>query len=193
MTSWGVTFTKQVLRWIGELKWPLVPDERPITWAEFLISFRMYSGMRLPVAHPRNKHIYLTPGIHRIHALGLRTLGTDIWSFKNALNTISSIVNQDLLPWNRAEKKCNTALVLGAKLQTSGFALRPIFPCQTEVIIFLQQYFATQRGRPGTSVSYDLPLKTLDVDPRPRWGEIFDAIPGTLPKIFAECMKLQTG
>ena len=74
MTSWRVTFTKQVLRWIGELKWPLVPDEQPITWAELLISFRMHSGMRLPVAHPRNRHIYLTPGIHRIHALGLRTL-----------------------------------------------------------------------------------------------------------------------
>ena len=60
VTSWSVTFTKQVLCWIGELKWPLVPDERPITWAELLISFRTHSGMRLPVAHPRNRHIYLT-------------------------------------------------------------------------------------------------------------------------------------
>ena len=171
MTSWGVTFTKQVLQWIGELKWPLVPDERPITWAELLISFRMHSGMRLPVAHPRNRHIYLTPGIHRTHAQGLRTLGTDIWSFKNALSTISSIVDQDLLPWNRAEKQCNTALVLGAKVKASGFGLRPNFPCQASVITFLQQYFATQRGRPGTSVSYDLPLKTLDAGPLEHGGE----------------------
>ena len=125
MASRRVTFTNQVLKWIAELRWPLVPDERPVTWAELLISFRLYSGMRLPVAHPRNRHIYLTPGIHRIHAQGSRTLRTDIWSFKNALNTISSVVSQDLLPWNQAEKQCNTALVLGAKVKASGFGLRP--------------------------------------------------------------------
>ena len=93
-TSWGVTFTKQVLQWIGNLNGPC-----PGRATHNVGRTPHFISHAFEVAHPRNRYIYLTPGIHRTHAQGLRTLGTDIWSFKNALNTISSIVNQDLLPW----------------------------------------------------------------------------------------------
>ena len=52
---------------IQELRWP--PEDvvaRHVSWNELLVSFRLHSGLCIPIPNLKMPTTYLTPGIHKV-------------------------------------------------------------------------------------------------------------------------------
>ena len=90
-SPWGTTFNAKLMSWLADLKWPTsASPDQTVLWIELMVSFRLETGMAIPVADPKNMNCHLTPGIHVIHCMPSRTLGAEVWTFKNALDTLST-------------------------------------------------------------------------------------------------------
>ena len=131
----------QQMTWLGEISWPV--SESPdihVTWIELLVSFRLHSGIEIPVPDPKKGYeLYLTPGVHTIHAMPSRTLGAEAWSFRNAVSTLGKVLRQDLLPWQYGQEKCNTNH-FGIHFKANGFRIRPALPFLQKTHEILYQF-----------------------------------------------------
>ena len=164
-SPWGTTFNAKLMSWLADLKWPIsASPDQTVLWIELMVSFRLETGMAIPVADPKNMNCHLTPGIHVIHCMPSRTLGAEVWTFKNALDTLSKTLMQPLFPWDAACIRCSTKH-FGLSFKAGGLNIRPIFPKAHLVHETLYRYLSVQRGKPTTSLVLDLP--TIKPIPEP--------------------------
>ena len=112
-----------------------------------------------------------------------RSLGAEVWTFKNALDTLSKTLMQPLYPWDAACIKCNTKH-FGLSFKAAGLNIRPIFPKAHLVHETLYRYLSAQRGKPTTSLSLDLPM----IKPTPE-PEDLDLEPVTQKRNFARLVQ----
>ena len=166
-SPWGTTFNKHLMAWLGEISWPV--SESPdihVTWIELLVSFRLHSGLEIPVPDPKKGYyeLYLTPGVHTIHAMPSRSLGAEAYSLRNAVSTLGKVLRQDLLPWQYGQAKCNTSH-FGIHFKANGFRIRPDLPFLQKTHEILYRYFSSQKGKPATSRHLSLPSKQVCPEP----------------------------
>ena len=156
------------MSWLADLKWPIsASPDQTVLWIELMVSFRLETGMAIPVADPKNMNCHLTPGIHVIHCMPSRTLGAEVWTFKNALDTLSKTLMQPRFPWDAACVRCSTKH-FGLSFKAGGLNIRPIFPKAHLVHETLYRYLSVQRGKQPRASPTIKPIpepEDLDLDP----------------------------
>eukprot|EP00438_Fugacium_kawagutii_P032099 Skav205702 [mRNA] locus=scaffold4631:33908:35092:- [translate_table: standard] len=165
-TAWGKTIGDSVVSWLRKLQWPTSEDQHThqnwgVTWLELVLSWMLDTQLWLPVKRVS------ADGQERLVPLAsaAEAQAYDV-KFSELAHTMSKLVLQieTLLapslipPIPRAQVK--SLYYLGARYWQAGFAWRPHFPCQGQVVTMMESCIKIQQGRNFDRLPRDLFITT---------------------------------
>ena len=145
-TILGLQVAQQTLEWLSKFVWPrdtMGPQKDGVgtSWIELVTSWMMYHRRYFPVHRPScdGYEVVITPGGYdAAKDLGV-TLSELGCMFQAHLQNLQALVPQTLTPDFRRGKVASLYM-LGYKQFTTGINLRPVIPCQREVVGFLHSF-----------------------------------------------------
>ena len=161
---WGVTYCQAILDWLRTLRWPPAPQhDRSILWIELLTSFRLASGLRVPVANVECPGTFLLPEINPLLGGNLPSLGEETRMFQHSIRSLETLLQIPLMPWD-AWVRQDAYRVLGVSgVGAQGFRVRPFLPNQQEVTVALAEYGRDASRNMHRSI--DLPVRCTFISP----------------------------
>ena len=161
---WGVTYCQAILDWLRTLRWPPAPQhDRSILWIELLTSFRLASGLRVPVANVECPGTFLLPEINPLLGGNLPSLGEETRMFQHSIRSLETLLQIPLMPWD-AWVRQDAYRVLGVSgVGAQGFRVRPFLPNQQEVTVALAEYGRDTSRNMHHSI--DLPVRCTFISP----------------------------
>ena len=158
---WGGTYAKAITHWMINVRWPtehIVTEQDPgITWIELFTSFVHHTGLLVPLKRSTDSNEIL---IAIDTKTDIETFGAKfsemVAAFTNMIAQLRDLTDPWLWP-DIPRGFAKSTYQLGSSVQSSGFRIRPMMPCQIQTMATLQRYFATNKG-PSFCSFPDLPL-----------------------------------
>ena len=125
-SPWTHTFTHALYNWAQKLCWPTIPVEtRGVSLVELLISFKLETGLNVPVANPDDPGSFTLSRIKPAIS-DLTSLGDESRRFSSAIQSLETSLQAFVLPWS--EPFFGAVTTLGypfGMMKLSGFKVRP--------------------------------------------------------------------
>eukprot|EP00438_Fugacium_kawagutii_P025762 Skav208112 [mRNA] locus=scaffold2016:25338:26411:- [translate_table: standard] len=139
---WGSGYSLTILKWLEQVHWPqdeamVDPLRAGITWYELTISFLWSSqwGIMINTGGQGQK---FTPELVDINNPDA-AWNLQVFSFERCVSHLQTLLNKSLFPQHREVTK--SLKYLGATHGRKGFAQRPAFPYQRDIVDLLTRHF----------------------------------------------------
>ena len=143
--AWGQALTAQLLLWMHAVHWPtpeaLPSDDPGISCYELCYSFMMHSQYVMPLKRVRTdgteflQPVQTSSDLERFGA----TFHELVHSFQGWITQTCKLLGAD--PWPLQYKGwCRSLYRMGHSQHHSGFKVRPVVPCQQEVVDTMTRY-----------------------------------------------------
>ena len=140
-SPWSHTFTQALYNWVQKLCWPSSQIETPgVSLVELLISFKLETGLNVPVADPDDPGAFTLSRI-KPTVSDLTSLGEESRRFFSAVQSLETALQFFVLPWS--EPLFGAVTNLGypfGMMKVAGFKIRPWMPHEPEVRRLFGEY-----------------------------------------------------